>query len=81
MTYGGLPQVVGLQSERQKADYLKNIFANVYLKDVIERNKIQNVDEIGILSGGRLLFQGMPPQQENLEQFFTETVLQGGMKR
>ena len=49
MIYGGLPQVVGLQSERQKADYLKNIFANVYLKDVIERNKIQNVDEIGIL--------------------------------
>ena len=49
MIYGGLPQVVGLQSEQQKADYLKNIFANVYLKDVIERNKIQNVDEIGIL--------------------------------
>ena len=49
MLYGGLPQVVGFQSERQKADYLKNIFANVYLKDVIERNKIQNVDEIGIL--------------------------------
>ena len=40
---------VSFQSERQKADYLKNIFANVYLKDVIERNKIQNVDEIGIL--------------------------------
>ena len=40
MIYGGLPQVVSLQSERQKADYLK---------DVIERNKIQNVDEIGIL--------------------------------
>ena len=49
MIYGGLPQVVGFQSERQKAEYLKNIFANVYLKDVIERNKIQNVDEIGIL--------------------------------
>ena len=49
MIYGGLPQVVGFQSERQKADYLKNIFANVYLKDVIERNKIQSVDEIGIL--------------------------------
>ena len=40
---------VGFQSERQKADYLKNIFANVYLKDVIEKNKIQSVDEIGIL--------------------------------
>ena len=49
MIYGGLPQVAGFQSERQKADYLMNIFANVYLKDVIERNKIQNVDGIGIL--------------------------------
>ena len=49
MIYGGLPQVVGFQSERQKADYLKNIFPNVYLKDVVERNKIQSVDEIGIL--------------------------------
>ena len=49
MVYGGLPQVVAFKSERQKADYLKNIFANVYLKDVVERNKIQSVDEIGIL--------------------------------
>lgn len=49
MIYGGLPQVAGFQSERQKAEYLRNIFTNVYLKDVIERNKLQNVDEIGIL--------------------------------
>ena len=49
MLYGGLPQVVNFQSERQKADYLKNIFANVYLKDVIERNRIQNDAEINIL--------------------------------
>ena len=40
MIYGGLPQIVSCQSERQKADYLKNIFANVSLKDVIERNTI-----------------------------------------
>lgn len=49
MTYGGLPQIVSFQSQRQKSEYLKNIFFNVYLKDVIERNKVQNVDEIGIL--------------------------------
>ena len=42
-------QIAGLQSERRKADYLKNIFVNVYLKDVIERNRIQNEEEIGIL--------------------------------
>ena len=49
MVYGGLPQVAQFSLERQKAEYLKNIFTNVYLKDVVERNKIQNVDEIGTL--------------------------------
>lgn len=49
MIYGGLPQVAQFSMERQKAEYLKNIFTNVYIKDVVERNKIQNVDEIGTL--------------------------------
>ena len=49
MTYGGLPQVAQFSVERQKAEYLKNIFSNVYIRDVVERNRIQNVDEIGTL--------------------------------
>ena len=49
MIYGGLPQVAQFSAERQKTEYLKNIFTNVYIKDVVERNRIQNVDEIGIL--------------------------------
>lgn len=49
MIYGGLPQVVQFSVERQKAEYLKNIFINVYIKDVVERNKIHNVDEINTL--------------------------------
>ncbi len=49
MTYGGLPQVAQFPVARQKAEYLKNIFSNVYIKDVVERNRIQNVDEMGTL--------------------------------
>ena len=49
MTYGGLPQVVQFSVERQKTEYLKNIFANVYIKDVVERNRIQNINEISTL--------------------------------
>lgn len=49
MIYGGLPQVVQFSQERQKSEYLKNIFANLYIKDVVERHKIQNIDEIGTL--------------------------------
>ena len=49
MIYGGLPQVALFSVERQKAEYLKNIFTNVYIKDVVERNAIQNIDEISTL--------------------------------
>lgn len=47
--YGGLPQIVSFNNEEQKSDYLKNIFTNVYLKDVIERNKIKETDQINTL--------------------------------
>ena len=33
----------------KRLSILKNIFTNVYIKDVVERNRIQNVDEIGTL--------------------------------
>lgn len=38
------------------------------------------VDDIGIISGGQLLFQGQPDPTENLEDFFTEVILRGGKK-
>ena len=49
MIYGGLPQVAKFSMEYQKTEYLKNMFTNVYIKDVVEQNRIQNVDEIGTL--------------------------------
>lgn len=39
-TYGGLPYTVLLNSEEDKSNYLKRLFEEVYLKDIIERNKI-----------------------------------------
>lgn len=49
MTYGGLPQIVSFNSDKQKSEYLRNIFSNVYIKDIIERNRIQNENELGTL--------------------------------
>lgn len=71
----------GIQELRELIASFPGQGITVILSSHILAEVAQVVDEIGILSGGRLLFQGMPPQQENLEQFFTETVLQGGMKR
>lgn len=41
-TYGGLPYAVLLEEEEHKANYLKRLFEEVYLKDIIERNHVQN---------------------------------------
>lgn len=49
LNYGGLPALLAMNNSRQKMDYLKSIFDNVYMKDVIERNKIKNKDEINTL--------------------------------
>lgn len=49
LNYGGLPALVEMKNANQKMDYLKNIFKNVYLKDVIDRNKIKATDEINTL--------------------------------
>lgn len=49
LNYGGLPALVGMTNAKQKMDYLKSIFDNVYMKDVIDRNKIKNKDEINTL--------------------------------
>ena len=44
-TYGGLPHVLALETEKKKLDYLTNLFESVYLIDVIERHKIKNKAE------------------------------------
>lgn len=71
MIYGGLPQVAGFSLERQKAEYLKNIFTNVYIKDVVERNKIQNVDEIGTLVDIIASAIGSPTNPTRISNTFT----------
>lgn len=42
--YGGLPPVVLQEGEKQKREYLLNLFETTYLKDIIERNDIKRKD-------------------------------------
>lgn len=71
MIYGGLPQVAQFSVERQKAEYLKNIFANVYIRDVVERNRIQNIDEIGTLVDILASVIGAPTNPTKISNTFT----------
>lgn len=54
--YGGLPPVVLLSTPEQKIEFLKNLFKETYINDIIGRHSIKNKDEfeelIDILSSG-----------------------------
>jgi predicted AAA+ superfamily ATPase len=44
--YGGLPQILQRKSPDRKAEFLKSLFAETYLKDIRERNRIVNDAEL-----------------------------------
>ena len=44
-TYGGLPHILTLETEKKKFDYLDNLFESVYLIDILERQRIKNKAE------------------------------------
>lgn len=47
--YGGLPKLYEFKTDADKVKYLKNIFEETYLKDIIERNKVINTQELSEL--------------------------------
>ena len=44
-TYGGLPHILSLGTEKKKIDYLNKLFESVYLIDILERQRIKNKAE------------------------------------
>ena len=44
MLYGGMPRVISMQDDKDKKDYLSSLYKELYIKDVVERNKIERED-------------------------------------
>lgn len=42
--YGGMPMVLYRKDDASKMDYLKSLFSEVYLKDIVERKRIKRED-------------------------------------
>lgn len=49
VTYGGLPLTVTMKTEEQKIRYLASLFNETYIKDIVERNKIERIQELNDL--------------------------------
>ena len=46
LTFGGMPLILSYNKTEDKVKYLQNLFKENYLKDIIERNKIKNTEEL-----------------------------------
>jgi len=46
MMYGGLPLTVTMKSDEQKVQYLTSLFRETYIKDIVERNKVEKQQEL-----------------------------------
>ena len=46
LTFGGMPLVLSYKKTEDKIKYLQNLFKETYLKDIIDRNKIKNTEEL-----------------------------------
>lgn len=44
MLYGGMPRLLSLTDEKDKKDYLSTLYTELYIKDIVERNKIEHED-------------------------------------
>lgn len=44
MLYGGMPRLLALTNEKDKRDYLSSLYSELYVKDIVERNRIERED-------------------------------------
>ena len=69
-TYGGLPQLLNLETSLKKETFLKNLYESVYLKDIIERHKIRNQHEFEELTKVIASSIGSPCNPQKLSNTF-----------
>lgn len=49
VTYGGLPLTVTMKTEEQKIQYLSTLFDETYIRDIVERNRVDRIQELSDL--------------------------------
>ena len=47
--YGGLPYTLSFETDNERSEYLKKLFEETYIRDIIERNNITSIEELNEL--------------------------------
>lgn len=69
-TYGGLPYLASLNDNARKTEYLSSLNQTLYLKDIVERNKIANEDEFSELMNLMASSIGLPCNPNKIANTF-----------
>lgn len=73
LMYGGLPQLLTQNGDDKKADFLRNLYRTVYLRDIYERNHIDLKTEFEELSQTLASSVGAPVNALNIANTFKST--------
>lgn len=46
MLYGGMPRMLSMEDEKDKKDYLSSLYGELYIRDIVERNRIEREDTL-----------------------------------
>lgn len=49
MLYGGMPRITSISDERDKKAYLSNLYDELYVKDIVERNHLEREDVLNAI--------------------------------
>ncbi|MDR1405238.1 MAG: ATP-binding protein [Candidatus Methanoplasma sp.] len=49
-TYGGMPEIISKKTEEEKTQYLQKLMNEVYLRDIVERNRVELEDVLGLIT-------------------------------
>ena len=49
ITYGGLPLIATMKTDKQKSNYLAKLFEETYIRDIVSRNSIERIQELNDL--------------------------------
>lgn len=83
--YGGLPLTVNMKTEEQKIKYLTNLFAETYLKDIIERHNIEKTqdfeDLINILASAMGSLTNPPKIQATFKSTIQSSISQNTIRQ
>ncbi len=68
--FGGLPQILSFKTKQQKITYLSNLVETVYIKDIVERNKLKSGEGITELLRTLVSSMGSPCNPRRISKTF-----------